>query len=660
MVDKRLFALQLIVVLVALAANACVEPNPAEHDDSGWVTEDSLGELVAHPATIAFDNVAVGEAGTATVEIENVGLGDAKIVDLQIEEDSGEGRDGQREFFLIDAEESRSVTLPPGGVREVSIEYERLDNSGDDGDLIITASHTKEGVLEVPLEAPAVTPNIDTPESLEFRRIPPSDDPSWRGAWQLLEVTNSGLGILRIDDIHVEQSDRFDVTFPQGDANEPSEPSDDAVSPPGELAPAQSVAVRVWYRPDDNVVDSGRLVFLTNDPDEPAHIVHLNPTAERPCLEVTPHEGVDFGEVAVGQNSLREVTLENCSSSRPLELLRVVLGDDAAGAFSMHANGLPESFRQEPVVLEPGERRSVDVLVEPERAGALGAELRVAFDPESVDGSSIPLSADAVDYGSCPQARAVGSITPGSRQATDIQADPLRTIQLDGSGSFDPDGTIARYEWSVLSRPPGSTQRLLPSAGSVSPRIFLDLAGSYEFELVVYDDEGNRSCGERAVVTVNAFGSEDVHVQLVWDTPQDPDQTDNFGTDLDLHYLHANGQWNQAPWDIFSRNPTANWGVLNDVADDPALDIDDTDGAGPENINHSGLENLDYHVGVYHYSDAALGESYATVRVYIRGQLALELQNKRMARTGQFWDVATIHWPSATVDAVDRIYDGFP
>ena len=49
-------------------------------------------------------------------------------------------------------------------------------------------------------------------------------------------------------------------------------------------------------------------------------------------------------------------------------------------------------------------------------------------------------------------------------------------------------------------------------------------------------------------------------VQLTWHTPADPDETDNFGSDLDLHFLHPNGDWWDIPWDIHWMNLHPDWG----------------------------------------------------------------------------------------------------
>ena len=58
-------------------------------------------------------------------------------------------------------------------------------------------------------------------------------------------------------------------------------------------------------------------------------------------------------------------------------------------------------------------------------------------------------------------------------------------VQLDGTGSFDPDGsTIAAYQWTLLWKPPGSNAQL--SAGNTAqPGLTADQPGDYVVQLVV-------------------------------------------------------------------------------------------------------------------------------------------------------------------------------
>ncbi|WP_343702997.1 PKD domain-containing protein [Chitinophaga sp.] len=64
---------------------------------------------------------------------------------------------------------------------------------------------------------------------------------------------------------------------------------------------------------------------------------------------------------------------------------------------------------------------------------------------------------------------------------------PVSSVRLDGSGSADPDGTIASYNWVKLGGPAAAT--IAQSASAVTDVTGLT-AGTYVFQLTVKDDKG--------------------------------------------------------------------------------------------------------------------------------------------------------------------------
>ena len=183
------------------------------------------------------------------------------------------------------------------------------------------------------------------------------------------------------------------------------------------------------------------------------------------------------------------------------------------------------------------------------------------------------------------------------------------------------------------------------------------------------DSSGTPSCtpAEYAVVVIP---DEAIHIELFWNTPNDPDETDegpDAGTDLDLHFLHpwASGPdvdedgepdgWFDIPFDCFWFNSHPNWASFDPaIDDDPGLDRDDTDGAGPENLNLNIPEDVTYRVGVHYWNDHGYGASFATVRVYIYADLVFELPGIELVNT-DMWEVCTIDWDSG---AIEPILDG--
>src|SRR5438067_335679 len=67
---------------------------------------------------------------------------------------------------------------------------------------------------------------------------------------------------------------------------------------------------------------------------------------------------------------------------------------------------------------------------------------------------------------------------------------PLDTATFDGSGSYDTQGTIVGYAWSITSRPSGSNAAPAPVGDGSSCTFFVDFAGDYKIKLTVTNNVG--------------------------------------------------------------------------------------------------------------------------------------------------------------------------
>ena len=64
-----------------------------------------------------------------------------------------------------------------------------------------------------------------------------------------------------------------------------------------------------------------------------------------------------------------------------------------------------------------------------------------------------------------------------------------QSVVLDGSASLNPGDGSLQYEWTVASRPPGSTAEL-NDADQVAPSLLIDVDGTYELTLTVTNSAG--------------------------------------------------------------------------------------------------------------------------------------------------------------------------
>jgi hypothetical protein len=220
---------------------------------------------------------------------------------------------------------------------------------------------------------------------------------------------------------------------------------------------------------------------------------------------------------------------------------------------------------------------------------------------------------------------------PPSLDCSDIDTRPL--VDTDIAAATSDNGEIVRWRWSLDSQPPGSAVKpMFPEGDSFTFKP--DLAGDYRFTLEITDDE---ALSARCTFSVRAAAEEGLRVEMFWETGD---------TDMDIHLLSPVARrWfdEESHQDCFYSNCTVtppNWSNPATDADDPHLDLDDTDGFGPENVNVDRPAAGVYRVGVHAYS----GYGNVTVRLYCGGS-----RLEPRATVGpvsldpdQFWRVADV------------------
>src|SRR5205823_631284 len=90
---------------------------------------------------------------------------------------------------------------------------------------------------------------------------------------------------------------------------------------------------------------------------------------------------------------------------------------------------------------------------------------------------------------------------------------PINNISVNGTGSYDPDGTITSYKWSKIS---GPSQYRIINPDSAKASVIGLVQGTYTFRLMVIDDAGDTAVDEISII-VNPNPSNIPPVASAWD-----------------------------------------------------------------------------------------------------------------------------------------------
>ena len=608
-----------------------------------------LGALVLEPREeLFFGRVQLDTTEVRALTIRNDGAETLRLWDLSLREG---GEDAEAEFSRgAGWPESGELMLAPGSEHQLEVRYDAANTTADSGLIGFRSDDPVHPTAQVALSSLSAASSLHIPALVAFGQVEPGTS-----RWKIVEIQNLGESPVSIREISrsILSSRSFSISYPaQGREDDPEA---DGSRPPATLAPGAELPVRITFAPQTtDYAEAQFFVISLDDAEAGLRPIRAIGNGGAPCLALSPGGNtLSFGEGQINQENRRSLIVTNCSSTTPLEIPSVDIVS-GGGTFSVDHRFDPGL----PATLAPQAQHAIDVIYRPRTAGAQDqGVLRIESDDPVQPLREVALTGSGTTN-VCPLSVAQGKVDGQSAMDGVLRLEPGKTVLLDSSGSQDPDGSVQQVSWSLVSAPAGSSSRL-SSLTAASSTLYLDVAGVYVVDLVVFDDQGLQSCAPSRL-EFQAFSQEDVEIELIWDTPLDTDQTDDSGTDLDLHYLlDGRGRWDSPPHDIYWMNPTAEWGAVG-PADDPTLTVTDDDGAGPERLVHPSPADGDYRIGVYYYSDVGFGASHATVRVYVSGMLVHESRDKLLMGEGAFWEEGTLDWPSKTFTLVDKIYVGFP
>jgi hypothetical protein len=660
------------VVLLAAALHACPDDPGAGPICTDDFCLDDPPRLEIEPSsrvlTIIETAVEVGASVDRPIRVVNTGVGGLNITGAQLRYTAPAGGDDGGTpalqlvpplFSLPAAVYTKGGDEFPQGV-EFSVRFTRpVDGLERTATLVIKSNDPAEPAAEVTIRTESGAPSLATDKGeIDFQLVPKGQTVEAE-----LKLINVGSRTLAVSGFRVADV-RFGVrgqTFEIGG----SAGADLVVDLPEAIAipPGESRSVTVTFTSDSPTPATSKLLVYSDDPDSgvEGHEVSLFANKSGPCILVNPRR-LSFGGKLIGALHKLPVEITSCGTEA-LSLSGIRLRDDSSPDFEVDLTSLPAGVAPptpgQPLLLAVNDAITINVSFVPDEVNPKDADNHAIPDEGTLVISSnafeseveVPIAGAGADV-ECPHA--VITVKEGE------EVIPQTVLHLSGTQSYAPFGSIVTYDWTVV-QPDGSQETFVPSASDPEPIFAANVVGLYTFSLRVRDQQGTWSCDpERVVYQVIVQPDEAIHVELTWVTPGDPDETDTgegVGSDLDLHFTHPNATgpdldldgepdpWFDEDYDCFWHNSEPNWASFDPHADDdPGLDRDDTDGAGPENAN-LGVPEDDtvYRVGVHYWDDHGFGDVTANVRIFSYATLVYERLDVPLTER-DMWCVAHVHW----------------
>lgn len=528
--------------------------------------------------------------------------------------------------------------------------------------------------LQVRFQTRQCEPSLGVPAKVDFLQVGFQESRD-----EDLALNNTGSCRLVVDWIRIDGRPSFEVVI-DGTTYAASEDFTQInLDPPYVVESNSSGLWTARFTPIDGEPDTATLIVHSNDAAAVDGLtqIELVGNATGPRLDVEP-DPVEFGGKMIGKQAGIQVELASTGTADLVITDIQVQTVAALGAFDVDLSSLPNGAptAQNPLTIPPNQ--AVNIL----------ARYTPPSEPSPLDGDGLPIrdiaklvlanntfggvrEVEMNGFGvaaECPEP--VLMIEEGE------EVGPVTVLHLHGEQSVAANGNITKYSWSV-EQPEDNKFNFVPTATFPNPTHQANVAGEYVYCLDVCDSEkcsSDQDCRTTACKKVTVIPDQAILCELTWRTPGDLDEFDegqDAGSDLDIHFTHpfatgpdldldgkADG-WFDIPYDVFWFNKTPDWETMNPSArDDPSLDRDDTDGAGPETVTlDAPVSGRVYRVGVHYWDDHGFGMAYPWLKCYIRGELVFERNLEELGvhlLKCDMWEAATITWPQGIVTAVQK------
>ena len=646
-------------------------------ESGGGLKQFSTIEIDPARTTVEVDNSYSSEY---RITVRNTGNIDLNITDLVLDYTPVTDEETQAGPAFYMRRVDLPVAVKPVGVGDISEQYFTFtvsfkryeDFKGRSATLTIVNDNTEyadKRNLAVKFNTRQCAPNLNLPAQVDFDHVGFEDSGE-----EMIALNNTGSCRLDIDWVRLDGKPTFEIEI-DGQVIPASEDFQEIrFDPPLSVEPNSGTVWTARFTPVDGEPDKANLVIHSNNTAAVAGLnqVELIANSTGPKLTIDPNP-VDFGAKLIGKVAMMDVKLVSSGTADLVMTDIKVETIEAVGSFTIDLSTIPDGppTAEKPLTLSPGASVTIQATYEPpvepsaldENDVPIKDRAELIVKDNTFSGETVaPMSGFGVSA-ECP--------TPVILIEEGEEVGPVTILHLHGEQSVGANGEIDRYNWTV-TQPEDNKFNFVPNVTFENPTHQANVAGEYIYCLDVCDQEKcswDNDCKSTACKKVVVVPDEAILVELTWRTPGDPDEFDegpDAGSDLDLHFAHpfahsqdVDGDGQPDPWfdetyDVFWFNVNPEWETSNPNArDNPKLDRDDTDGAGPETITLGvPMSGRVYRVGVHYWDDHGYGIAYPRVKIWIRG---IQVYDRDLEDLGlslsrcDMWEVATITWPHGTV-----------
>ena len=295
-------------------------------------TPGQRGELLAQPTSVDFGIVQAGAPAVVPVRVVNVGTAAAQLVGWHAKDDpKGE--------FGVDL--GAYTTVAAGESVTIQLTYLATGRDADRTDIVIQTDRDDVS-LTIPVRGEELTPAIITePGTVQFGWVAPG------GTGTLVEIAIKSDGNAPLTVESIELVDNHPAIFIAAS----SENADLFEELPVTLKPGEIVKVSAYFQPIEELPMSpdpiGKLRVVSNDAVNAPLEVSMFGAAGEPSIIFVPASVVDFGFVAEGFDSRREVTALNIGS-KAIDITDAYLTGSTSDEFALTPSDLP-------ITLNPGD-----------------------------------------------------------------------------------------------------------------------------------------------------------------------------------------------------------------------------------------------------------------------------------------------------------------